>query len=530
MQIARHVLDWGESVRSLAGRHRHALLWTIAGCAAVSAAGRHTLLYSIAPYVCIALILERLAAIQNRARLPHALPVAILLLSALSHIYNIAAFGVNPAFDSGEYLGYASAFARGEGLRDLLYRAPLYPILAGLLLRAGGDAGLLIVIVQHALALGCLPLMAWLCRRLGWPEKTSVLALTMFALNAFVMQACSFIMTEIVFMFCALLCVVVCVKVYEYPRIWIAAAAGAMAAVAAHVREMILPFLLAAAVAVLLRWRRTGVAPAATAIGLYLLLLIPWSARNYVRFDRFALSAHFGVNVYTKARSFNLEDRDNAAFAAIAPVLTNVHADLGVPVDGARGAPEDDWRLNRVPHALIDSMIRYHGYEYSQASDLLADIAVASFLARPIRYVAAVIRSFRALLCEHHDLYPEPRLIAPALPRFAGDAPMRKLATGVTFLPGALIALFPLVAAGSRRRADWLPFAVVCGAYAMTAAVQIGFTRYTIPWTPFAALCAAYVITALADAVRNGWRAARYRVRTLAKNTARGGEDEARAV
>jgi hypothetical protein len=352
----------------------------------------------------------------------------------------------------------------------------------------------------------------------------------MFAANAFVMQACSFIMTEILFMFCALLCFVAFVKVYDHPRVWTAAAAGAAAAGVAHVREMILPFLLAAVTAVLLRWRRKGVAPAAVAVGLYLLLLVPWSVRNYIRFDRFALSAHFGVNVYTKARSFNLEDRSNAAFAAIAPILANVHADLGVPVNGAESAPEDDWAFNRVPHALIDSMIRYHGYDYSQASDLMADIAMASFIARPVRYVAAVFSSFHALLFEHHDLYPEPRLIAPAPPWLAGGAAARKLATGVTYLPGALIALFPLVAAASRRRADWMPFAVVCGAYVMTAAVQIGFTRYTIPWTPFAALCAAYVMSAQADAARNGWRAARHRMRAFARNTAGTGGSKAGAV
>jgi len=56
--------------------------------------------------------------------------------------------------------------------------------------------------------------------------------------------------------------------------------------------------------------------------------------------------------------------------------------------------------------------------------------------------------------------------------------------------------LFPL-AAFFRCEKDYglfVSFAMVCGMYFLTAAIQMGFTRYTIPWLPFTAMCGAYVV------------------------------------
>jgi len=117
--------------------------------------------------------------------------------------------------------------------------------------------------------------------------------------------------------------------------------------------------------------------------------------------------------------------------------------------------------------------------------------------------LSSIFSSCNTLLFSHRELYPDPGSIAPV------DHPRMPLALtraikGMVYISGYVFLLFPIAVVLRRNFSFsvWAPFAVVCMMYFFTAAIQIGFTRYTIPWEPFKVLCAAYTVeTALLYAI-----------------------------
>jgi len=92
-------------------------------------------------------------------------------------------------------------------------------------------------------------------------------------------------------------------------------------------------------------------------------------------------------------------------------------------------------------------------------------------------------------------MYPDAKYVLPLetseMHRF-----FARFFRGMTYMSGYVFLLFPLalIFRGNRRSAPLMPFLIVILMYGVTAAVQLGFTRYTIPWEPLKALCAAYVV------------------------------------
>lgn len=217
--------------------------------------------------------------------------------------------------------------------------------------------------------------------------------------------------------------------------------------------------------------------------------------RNYRLFGGYGLSYNLGPTIFTKLTSFKLQDGQGRLFLENKKVLDNVERDLGIAGYAVPVHPEDDWTVNRIPHIFTDSLVKNHGFSYSDATRLQVAIAVEGFLRHPARYCVSVAETMYALLFEHHETVPSITDVFP----FSSNLPYWLRAVFRSFV--AINALFFLLFAGVvlwRKEAPyfgrWLPLAIVTYGYLSVAMIQVGFSRYTIPWVPFAALCAAYAV------------------------------------
>jgi hypothetical protein len=234
------------------------------------------------------------------------------------------------------------------------------------------------------------------------------------------------------------------------------------------------------------------------ALAMYFGLTAPWCVRNYLRSGHYSMSANFGLVSFTKASAFGCLNEKGSHFKRIEGPYRTMLRDLSLIGDAEPKAPEDDWQVNRIPHALKDSLIAYHGLTFAGANDLLGKVAIEGFIRHPFNYAASVGSSFLTMLFEHHDMYPEMTYVLPfettGLYKF-----FNRMLRGMVYVSGYLFLLFPLALLyrANRRKTLLVPFFIVCLMYFITAALQIGLTRYTIPWEPLKALCAAYVIETL---------------------------------
>jgi Dolichyl-phosphate-mannose-protein mannosyltransferase len=420
------------------------------------------------------------------------------------HGYNLVRFGVVPEFDSNEYLSLARSFATGHGLAGTVYRPPLYPVLVGLFMIAGDKSGLAVVVLQHILLVLSVPGIYYCGRLFGFSREASLIASAFMTLNSLLMQSAGFIMTEIVFLFLVLACIAALKRLYIVPSIGRALVAGLLFAAASYCRQLLFPVLLCGCAALVWKKGKGGILAASVSMIVFFGATAPWCLRNLFLNGHYAMSASFGVQAFTKATAFHLEDAGGRCFKRIEKPLGNVLVDMGrsssyaVPV-----IPEDDWQINRAPHVLIDTLMQYHGYSYFGASNALGKAATEGFLRRPVRYLSSIFSSFCTLLFSHREMYPNAGFLAP-VDRVRMPPAVTRIIKGMVYISGYVFLLFP-VAAVLRRDFSfslWAPFAAVCMMYFFTAAIQIGFTRYTIPWEPLKVLCAAYTVeTALRWAI-----------------------------
>jgi hypothetical protein len=225
---------------------------------------------------------------------------------------------------------------------------------------------------------------------------------------------------------------------------------------------------------------------------------VPWSIRNYRDFGHFGLSAHLGVNIFTKAVMHDLIDTECVEYRKISLPLANVMAAMKIPGISEPLHPEDAWDLNRVPHVLIDTLVKNHGYTYVRAGSLLSRIAVRSFVKHPWRYFRSVGKSFATLAFDHRDLFPEPGQVLPLEGLFRSSALAVRVATGFVYVSGFFLLIFPFVffVKYPEPAGRAIPFCIVTGMFLITASLHVGLTRYAVPWEPFKAMCAAYCVEA----------------------------------
>jgi len=455
---------------------------------------RHGVLYSVVPLCCIgcaAVLCSRYIMRGSNERML----VLLTAMAACFHAYNYAHYGVRMEFDSKEYFSLAQGIAAGSGLSHTVYRTPLYPALVGLFLFAGDRAGLYFVLLQHALAVLCVPAVYAAARLFGFSQRASCIAAAFIALNALLAQAAGYVMTEILFCSLALVSLAMLVRFMQSPSIARSVSTGAAFAAAAYCRPILFPVLACGLALLWIKKGKPGVTMAMLCLGVYFGATAPWCLRNYSLSGHYAMSASLGVQAFTKAITFKCLNEQGPYYASIEAPLRGVMKDLGITRGAVASIPEDDWQTNRIPHALMDSLTTRHGFSYFFASELLRKTAFEGFIKHLARYGASIAHSLVTMLFSFREIHPSVAQLAPINPP-AGMPMVQRLLSGLVHVSGYCILLFPLAALFRREKnyGLFVPFAMVCGMYFLTAAIQIGFTRYTIPWLPFTAMCGAYVV------------------------------------
>lgn len=471
-----------------------AAVFIVAVALVIVPAFRYALLYNLVPLCfigCIVVVFYRRAMRES----PQGTLMLLMCLSVFFHSYNLVCFGVAPEFDSKEYLSLGQSFASGHGLAGTVYRPPLYPVLVGLFMIAGGGNGLAIVILQHVLLILCVPGIYYVGRLFGFSQEASLIASAFIAVNSLLMQSAGFIMTETVFLAMALGCIAALKRLYGSPSIGRAILVGFLFAAASYCRQLLFPVLLCGSAALVWKKGRRGILAGVLSIIVFFGATAPWSLRNLFLSGHYAMSASYNVQAFTKVMTFRLENPSGRFFKQIERPLTNVLKDMGRCNYAVPKVPEDDWQINRVPHALIDTLKRYHGFSFFAASDLLGKAALEGFYGNPAGYVSSIFKSFGTLLFSHREIFPDAGAIVPV-----NKLPMPLVLTraikGMVYVSGYVFLLFPIAVVFRKNPSFsvWVPFLLVCMMYFFTAAIQIGLTRYTIPWEPLKMLCAAYII------------------------------------
>jgi hypothetical protein len=272
-----------------------------------------------------------------------------------------------------------------------------------------------------------------------------------------------------------------------------AVASGVLFAVTAHCRQIASPLLFMGLVVFFINKGKKKAPLILLATVVFLACCAPWSARNYRLYGRYALSYNLGPTIYTKLTSFKLQNDRGKHFIQSKIILDNVEQSLGIKGYAVPEHPEDNWTVNRIPHVMMDSLVKNHGYSYGRATQLLTAVSVEGFLRHPVRYGKSVAKTMYALLFEHHETPPS---IADIFP-FSQKLPYLLRAPLRSFV--AIHAFFFLLFASSllwrKERlfsVRWVPPALLFYGYLSVAMIQVGFSRYTVPWMPFAAMCAAY--------------------------------------
>ena len=468
---------------------------------------RHVFIYNAVPLIIVCLLL-----FAARKRLPFGVVFAgVMLLCLLVHLHNILSFGIHTGVDSEGYIFWAGTFAGGRGFPEMIYRPPGYPFFLGVIFSMFNLSLDAAVWIQHLLLLSCVPLVFVLARQWHFDRFTALGAALLFGLNSLSMQMARYIMSEALFMFGLCVLALFLTAFARRPGIALAAGCGLWAAAVQHVRQLVLPFLICAQGLVLGLHKRESVKPVVVSLGLFLASLVPWSLHNYVHYDSFSLSEHFGVNIFTKATSYDLIDTSAAYFAELRRPYGDVLRDMQLSPGERDRAPEDDWVLNRMPHVMLETLVQ-RGYGYGEASNLLARASLASFAHRPLKYAASIVPAFTTLLFRHREMYPSVDEIFPAIDIIEGKGIVFRLLRGVVYADGWILVAGILMCMVMWRQdpVKIAPFCIVLAGYGLTAAVHVGFTRYAVPWIPIKAICVAWVVTSAARVLANtGFRVQR---------------------
>ena len=128
--------------------------------------------------------------------------------------------------------------------------------------------------------------------------------------------------------------------------------------------------LMAGCAVMCLKREKRGLWGSLVVMAVYFAATAPWCFRNYVTSKHYAMSASFGVQAFTKAFTFNCSNNDGYYFKRIKTTVMNCSNDLGISSSRIPEIPENDWMVNRLPHALMDSLTMRRGYSFFDANDL----------------------------------------------------------------------------------------------------------------------------------------------------------------
>lgn len=289
------------------------------------------------------------------------------------------------SYDDDEYFKAGMLFARGEFFLDpypLRYtRSPGYPLLFTPLLAAFGPRLEIILLFQVCVSVLSVALVYLLARR-AFGKRAGLWAAALMALSpTYASMAGSFLLTETVFAFFALLIMYLFWRWTDNGmRVWQALLLGALFGFMALIRGQALYFFaLAALWYVHEMWRRKKLglknfAPLAIAAVGMILVIAPWTWRNAVTYQRFILlDTNSGWTVWRDHRTPNddfwetLPTIVNPADRANYAVTRGVQNILADPVQQI--FVQGFANLAAIPRLELDSFARGGGY----LTDVIAD-------------------------------------------------------------------------------------------------------------------------------------------------------------
>jgi 4-amino-4-deoxy-L-arabinose transferase-like glycosyltransferase len=205
----------------------------------------------------------------------------VIRLALLAVVWNQPALAGEP--DSAEYLANAHSLAGGafqfNGLPEI-FRTPGYPAFLAGPVSLGPDGWRVALVIQVLLDV----LLVYLTYRLGLMlcgERVALVAAGFHALSAASAVAGVLLLTESIFAFVLTGAILSLIAHFRGGKWWTLALAAALTAAAIYVRPVGVIFVPVAA-AVLL-WGKDGLARVAGFVGIVILLLGPWVARNYMQ-------------------------------------------------------------------------------------------------------------------------------------------------------------------------------------------------------------------------------------------------------
>lgn len=432
----------------------------------------------------------------------------LLLCIALAILVHLR-FGVNHpvAFtgDSSEYIEWTHHWKENS---MAIRRPPLYP----LFLRAftSERAGLKDpVLLQHLLMASLVPLVFLLGLQSGLSRGTALFAALLVAIDPLLVQSGQEIMSEALSTIAVVLCALALVALVKKPTYARAALLAAAFAQSSHIRATTdILFALIMGGLLFWDWRRNRLAhikAIVLAAVVFAALNAPMSFLNLRTHGVYNRSHMQGLILLTKSVSYNLINPGAPEFHPIQAAYDKSMRQRGLPPGYRSPDLLADWDLNAVPHDIMFDLVFERGMSYMEVDRLMSSIAISSFLHSPFWYAKSILDDLNRLLFECREFYPDPRILLgfekQAAPNGGPLLFLLRFARGMVhpsswfLIAGALLWIF----LRSRNRLTWnLPgwgLLVIAGffiyGYLLTAAVQIGLTRYTVPWLPFRAILIA---------------------------------------
>jgi hypothetical protein len=431
---------------------------------------------------------------------------AIMALAVIIQVHDILRTGAIVEVDSQGYIYWAHEFAAGHGFPGMIFRSPLYPFVLGVTFLGGHSSLLPIVIFQHALLVLCVPGIYLAAILSGCSKQGSLFASLLISVNSLIVQSASRIMTETLYL-SLLLSVFILVLVWiKQPSIFRSILCGGVFSLIALLRPGVELLLAIALLVLILRWKKSAMVPCLIVVAIFAALTAPWSFRNCARFQTYSLSRSTGIHLFTKAETYNLLDTAGRRYAEIKAPLAGVLHDLRVTDNSWKKPREDAWEINAIPHALKDSLMRYHGYSYTLADNALARAALEGIAKRPVPYTGSVLKTLSVFFFQHHEMYPATNAIVPGKVLCWFSIVPQSMLRGFFYVPGILFVLSPLLLLLKRKPVyvRFFPFLFGMAGMTVVAFVEVGLTRYTIPWIPYWIVCIAAVMPDIRPTAEKG--------------------------
>jgi 4-amino-4-deoxy-L-arabinose transferase-like glycosyltransferase len=225
------------------------------------------------------------------------------------------------------------------------WKTPGYPLFVGLLYAVGGENPDAVMLIQ-VLVLGPLTIaLTWLLGRRLFGARVGTAAAFVAALHPFVWQYEARLFAEALAV--PLTLAILLIVLDRRPPIRDIAIAGGLAGVLILVKPSALTILAAIVAAVLVGWGlRRGISRAAIALGVCVLVIAPWTIRNYAEFDSFLPLSVQDAGIYGV---FN----DEAAHDDEHPWAWRLTNARDAPLfDKANPLPDDELRAELRDNAL----------------------------------------------------------------------------------------------------------------------------------------------------------------------------------